>query len=72
MPLISPIAPGFFAIVSNAAVAAPIGNVPKAPAIILGDIPISAMFIDAKFAGSKAPISKPALPTTAFISTMPD
>ena len=69
---ILPIASGFAANVSNAAVAAPTGKASKAPAIIAGFIPISATFIEAKPAGSKAPISKVSAPITDFMSTIPD
>ena len=68
---ISPIAPGFAAKVSNAAVAAPTGNASRAPAIIAGLIPISATFIDAKFPASNDSMLKEDPPTIESILTIP-
>ena len=68
---ISPIASGFAAKVSNAAVAAPTGNASKAPAIIVGLMPISATFIDAKFPASNVSMLKEAPPTTDSMFTIP-
>ena len=70
-PVILPIIPGFSARVSKAAVAAPTGNASRAPAIIDGDIPISATFIDAKLPASKFPISNVFAPAIDSISTIP-